>query len=59
MKVLMGLFLIIFGLGTIYYNYKNPTKWLPANNFRGYVAGIGLIIIGFLLILKKDFNPFS
>ena len=47
-----GFLCVIFGIIAIWYTYKYPTNnkaLLP--NTSGYMAGVGLIILGVLLII--------
>jgi len=44
--------MIVFGIGIIIYMNKQSKSTLQGLNARGYILGIGLIIIGGIDILK-------
>ena len=48
---LIGTILIILGALQLRYTYRNPIKDdYGANNFKGYIAGFFMIVIGVLLL---------
>ncbi len=48
--ILLGIFFIIIGIGILIYTYKHPIKsiGLRPNNGKGYIAGVGFLILGVL-----------
>lgn len=50
MNLLKSLAFIVAGIFVIIYTYKNLNKTFPAHTFGGYMAGIGFIILGIMLM---------
>ncbi|WP_153201263.1 hypothetical protein [Flavobacterium sp. LMO8] len=53
MNVLKAIGFIIIGVFVAYYTYKHPNKTFPTKDFGGYMAGVGFVILGILLLLGK------
>ena len=51
-KAGFAILMLAFGIGIIIYINRESKSSLPHNSYRGYILGIGLIIIGIINILK-------
>lgn len=53
LEKIIGLLIIFLGSFLVFYVNKHPSKVFKANDFRGYIAGSGFIIIGILIVIGK------
>ncbi len=53
MYILKAIGLIIVGLFVTYYTYKHPNKTFPTKDIGGYMAGIGFVILGIMILFEK------
>ena len=51
-KAGFAILMLAFGIGIIIYINRESKSSLPHNSYRGYILGIGLIIVGIMNILK-------
>lgn len=53
MNTLKAIGFIIAGIFFTIYTYKHPNKTFPTKDIGGYMAGIGFVILGILILLDK------
>lgn len=52
-NLIIGFTFILVGLYVIRNTYKHPDKQLMSTNLKGYLGGLGCVLIGFFLIIHK------
>lgn len=53
LNMFSGIGLILFGIALLYYTYRNPNSTLSSIDTKGYIGGVGAVILGVLLLLGK------
>lgn len=53
MNILKAIVFIFIGFFISHYTYKHPNQTFPTKDFGGYIAGIGFIILGILILIGK------
>ena len=52
LEKIIGLLFLIVGIYVVTRTYKYPNKLLSSLDFKGYIGGVGFIIIGIFLIFN-------
>jgi uncharacterized membrane protein HdeD (DUF308 family) len=53
MRIIVGIIFILVGIWTIIFTYKNPDSQLSSIDWKGYLGGFCVIIIGIFIILNR------
>jgi hypothetical protein len=53
MTILTAIGIIIIGVLVTYHTYKHPNKTFPTKDIGGYMAGIGFVILGIMVLFGK------
>jgi hypothetical protein len=50
--VFLGFLFIILGIFLLIFTYKNPAVQIKSADLKGYLGGIGFVILGILIVLR-------